>query len=167
MVSSRILWSSTATSEGGALVCKALETISCMNLKWFQQSLQPKRLQMKSNFGTPIETCFGTVSLNSIISFLKQSASLWKSLSTVKQLSRISSWISGQNYKFLLLAFLRLMTCSMTIKAWLGVISPDFPLELTGFFLGKHLIQFLVLKMKDFRNFVLDNFSILTLNKFT
>ena len=37
------------------------------------------------------------------------------------------------------------------------VISPDFPLELTGFFQGKHLIQFLVLKMKDFRNFFLDN----------
>ena len=36
------------------------------------------------------------------------------------------------------------------------VISPDFPLELTGFFPGKHLIHFLVLKMKDFRNFVLD-----------
>ena len=44
------------------------------------------------------------------------------------------------------------------------VISPDFPLKLTGFFPGKHLIHFLVLKMKDFRNFVLDN---LTLNKFT
>ena len=37
------------------------------------------------------------------------------------------------------------------------VISPDFPLESTGFFPGKHLIHFLVLKMKDFRNFVLDN----------
>ena len=36
-------------------------------------------------------------------------------------------------------------------------ISPDFPLELTGFFPGKHLIRFLVLKMKDFRNFVLHN----------
>ena len=36
------------------------------------------------------------------------------------------------------------------------VISPDFSLELTGFFPGKHLIHFLVLKMKDFRNFVLD-----------
>ena len=43
-------------------------------------------------------------------------------------------------------------------------ISPDFSLELTGFFPGKHSIHFLVLKMKDFRNFVLDN---LTLNKFT
>ena len=39
----------------------------------------------------------------------------------------------------------------------LPVIFPDFPLELTGFFPEKHLIQFLVLKMKDFRNFVLDN----------
>ena len=37
------------------------------------------------------------------------------------------------------------------------VIFPDFPLELTGFFSGKHLIHFLVLKMKDFWNFVLDN----------
>ena len=36
------------------------------------------------------------------------------------------------------------------------MISPDFSLELTGFFPGKHLIHFLVLKMKDFRNFVLD-----------
>ena len=36
------------------------------------------------------------------------------------------------------------------------VISPDFSLELTRFFSGKHLIHFLVLKMKDFRNFVLD-----------
>ena len=37
------------------------------------------------------------------------------------------------------------------------VISPDFFLESTGFFPGKHLIHFLVLKMKDFRNFVLHN----------
>ena len=37
------------------------------------------------------------------------------------------------------------------------MISPDFSLELTGFFPGKHLIHFSVLKMKDFRNFVLDN----------
>ena len=37
------------------------------------------------------------------------------------------------------------------------VISPDFSLELTGFFQRKHLIHFLVLMMKDFRNFVLDN----------
>ena len=36
-------------------------------------------------------------------------------------------------------------------------MSPDFPFKLTGFFPGKHLIHFLVLKMKDFRNFVLDN----------
>ena len=39
----------------------------------------------------------------------------------------------------------------------LPVISPGFPLELTGFFQGKHFIHFLVLKMKDFRNFVLHN----------
>ena len=44
-----------------------------------------------------------------------------------------------------------------SVKAEHVVISPDFPLELTGFFPGKHLIHFLVLKMKDFRNFVLDN----------
>ena len=37
------------------------------------------------------------------------------------------------------------------------MISPDFFLELTGFFPGIHLIHFLVLKTKDFRNFVLDN----------
>ena len=37
-------------------------------------------------------------------------------------------------------------------------MSPDFPLELTRFFPGKHLIPFLVLKVKDFWNFVLDNF---------
>ena len=37
------------------------------------------------------------------------------------------------------------------------VIFPNFPLKLTGFLKGKHLIHFLVLKMKDFRNFVLDN----------
>ena len=41
------------------------------------------------------------------------------------------------------------------------VISPDFSLVSTGFFLGKHLIHFLVLKMKDFRNFVLHNHCIL------
>ena len=44
-----------------------------------------------------------------------------------------------------------------------AVISPDFPLELTGFSPGKHLIHFLVLKMKDFRNFVLHN-CVLVLN---
>ena len=43
------------------------------------------------------------------------------------------------------------------VDASIQVISPDFPLELTGFFPGKHLIQFLMLKMKDFWNFVLDN----------
>ena len=32
-----------------------------------------------------------------------------------------------------------------------------FPLELTRFFLGKQLIHFLVLKIKDIRNFVLTN----------
>ena len=36
-------------------------------------------------------------------------------------------------------------------------MSSDFPLKLTGFFPEKHLIHFLVLKMEDFRNFVLDN----------
>ena len=52
------------------------------------------------------------------------------------------------------------------LRMLLPVISPDFSLELTGFFPSKHFIHFLVLKMKDFRNFVLDN-CILTLNKFT
>ena len=33
-------------------------------------------------------------------------------------------------------------------------MSPDFPLELTGFFQGKHLTHFLVLKMKDFRSII-------------
>ena len=37
-----------------------------------------------------------------------------------------------------------------------SVISPDFFLESTGFFSGKHLIHFLVLKMKDFWNFDFD-----------
>ena len=37
------------------------------------------------------------------------------------------------------------------------VIYPDFPLDLTGFFPGKHLINFLANKMQDFRNFVLHN----------
>ena len=41
-----------------------------------------------------------------------------------------------------------------------SVISPDFPLKLTGFFPAKHLIHFLVLKMKDFRNFDLDSCSL-------
>ena len=36
-----------------------------------------------------------------------------------------------------------------------GVIYPDFPLDLTGLFPGKHLIQFLANKMHDFRNFPL------------
>ena len=35
------------------------------------------------------------------------------------------------------------------------MLSPDFPLYLTGFFPGKHLIHFLVLKIKDYGNFVL------------
>ena len=35
------------------------------------------------------------------------------------------------------------------------MIYPDFPLDLTGFFLEKHLIQFLANKMQDFRNVVL------------
>ena len=37
------------------------------------------------------------------------------------------------------------------------MISPDFPLDVTGFCPGKHLIHFLLLKMKDFWNFVLYN----------
>ena len=37
------------------------------------------------------------------------------------------------------------------------MIYTDFPLDLTGFSPGKHLIQYLVLKMHDVRNFVLHN----------
>ena len=37
------------------------------------------------------------------------------------------------------------------------MIYPDFHLELTGFSPGNHLIHCWVLKMKDFRNFVLHN----------
>ena len=48
------------------------------------------------------------------------------------------------------------------------MISPDFLLALTGFFSGKHLIHFLVLKMKDFWNsFNITASSFLTMNKFT
>ena len=43
------------------------------------------------------------------------------------------------------------------LQTKMPVISSDFPLQLTGFFPGTHLIHFLVLKMKDFWNFVLDN----------
>ena len=38
----------------------------------------------------------------------------------------------------------------------LGVISPYFSLEVTGFFTGKQSIYWCS-KMKDFRNFVIDN----------
>ena len=63
---------------------------------------------------------------------------------------------------FVVMAVLEKKTNPFACKGWLAaqasmVISPDSPLELTGFFPGKHLIHFLVLKMKDFRNFVLDN----------
>ena len=34
------------------------------------------------------------------------------------------------------------------------VIYPDFPLDLSGFFQGQDLIQFLANKMQDFRNVV-------------
>ena len=39
----------------------------------------------------------------------------------------------------------------------LTCVYPDFPLDLTRFFQGKHLIQFLADKMHHFRNFVLRN----------
>ena len=39
----------------------------------------------------------------------------------------------------------------------LALIFPDFPLNLIGFFPGKHLIQFLANKMQKFWNFVLHN----------
>ena len=48
------------------------------------------------------------------------------------------------------------------------VIYPDFPLDLTRFFPGKHLIQILANKMHEFRKFDLHNcILILTPNKFT
>ena len=52
------------------------------------------------------------------------------------------------------------------------VIYPNFPLDLTGFFPGKHLIQFLANKMQNVRNSVLHNCILnmilnLMLNKFT
>ena len=59
-----------------------------------------------------------------------------------------------------------IVSSDTSTTAWLGakrdfevctldsVISPDFYLEFSP---GKHLIHFLVLKMKDFRKFVLDN----------
>ena len=53
--------------------------------------------------------------------------------------------------------YIRSLQWNSRIDSTVQVISPDFPLELTGFFPGKHLIHFLVLKMKDFWNFVLDN----------
>ena len=31
----------------------------------------------------------------------------------------------------------------------IGIIYPDFPLDLNGFFSGKHLIHFLVIKVRD------------------
>ena len=37
------------------------------------------------------------------------------------------------------------------------MIYADFPLDLTGVFSGKHKIQFLAYKMRDFWNFVLHN----------
>ena len=40
---------------------------------------------------------------------------------------------------------------------WLQVIYPDFPLNLTEFFPGKHLIHFWANKMLDVRNFVVPN----------
>ena len=48
------------------------------------------------------------------------------------------------------------------------MIYPDFPLDLTGFFSGKHLVLFLANKMQDFRNFVPSLHSqFFTLDKFT
>ena len=41
-----------------------------------------------------------------------------------------------------------------SIEDMIEVICPDFPLDLTRFFPGKHFIQFLANKMRCFRNFV-------------
>ena len=41
----------------------------------------------------------------------------------------------------------------MPTQQW--VIFPDFPLKSSGFFPGKHFNHFLLLKMKDFLDFVL------------
>ena len=45
--------------------------------------------------------------------------------------------------------------CRTRFNGTRPVIYPEFPLDLTGFFPGRHLIQFLPDKMQDFRNFVL------------
>ena len=47
---------------------------------------------------------------------------------------------------------------SSLASSMVQVISPEFPLKSTGFFPGKHSIYILLLKMKDIRNFVLQNF---------
>ena len=47
------------------------------------------------------------------------------------------------------------LTCSWSFDLWYLQI---FPSNWPYFFSGKHLIPFLVLKMKDFWNFVLDNY---------
>ena len=43
----------------------------------------------------------------------------------------------------------------MSTRSWVNF--PDFPLEWTGFFQRKHVIQVLANKMQDFRNFVPHN----------
>ena len=46
------------------------------------------------------------------------------------------------------------------------VIYPDFPLNSTGFFKVKHVIQFLGNKIQSFWNFVLDNCIVILMLKF-
>ena len=52
-----------------------------------------------------------------------------------------------------------LLLRQLTAKSQLPVIYPDFPLDLTKFFPGQHLICFLANKMQDFWNFVLLDFD--------
>ena len=47
------------------------------------------------------------------------------------------------------------------------VIYPDFALDLTRFFPGKHLMHFLAHKTQDFQSFYITIFSFLTLNRLT
>ena len=80
--------------------------------------------------------------LNEVYAFLR--AAKWR--------ARSRSWTAAATtLLYEVYAFLR-------AARWRArVIYPDFPLDFTGFFPGKLLIQFLANKMQDFRNFVLHN----------